>query len=154
MDDSSKILAFFDPRFKYVCYSGMEINSILEYIRQKLPSIPQTPVQTQIPSQKSRMLHFISRLANNQNISANNNRDEISNYWNFATASTDTSPLDWWKAHEAEYPLLSKLAQDFLSIMATSVPCEQLFFIAGLVITKSRNRLSGNSAREILCLKS
>jgi hypothetical protein len=154
MDDSSKILAFFDPRFKHVCYSGMEINSILEYIRQKLPSIPQTPVQTQIPSQKSRMLHFISRLANNQNISANNNRDEISNYWNFATASTDTSPLDWWKAHEAEYPLLSKLAQDFLSIMATSVPCEQLFSIAGLVITKSRNRLSGNSAREILCLKS
>ena len=60
------------------------------------------------------MLHFISRLANNQNTSTNNNRDEISNYWNFATASTDISPLDWWKAHETEYPLLSKLAQDFL----------------------------------------
>ena len=154
MDDNSKILAFFDPRFKNVCYSGMEINSILEYIRQKLPSIPQTPVQIQIPSHKSRMHHFISRLANNQTSSTNNNRDEISNYWNFATASTDISPLDWWKAHEMEYPSLSKLAQDFLSIMATSVPCEQLFSIAGLTITKSRNRLSGNSAREILCLKS
>jgi hypothetical protein len=53
-----------------------------------------------------------------------------------------------------EYPSLSKLARDFLSIMATSVPCEQLFSIAGHAITKSRNRLSGNSARELLCLKS
>jgi hypothetical protein len=153
MDDNSKVLAFFDPRFKNICFPGMEINSILEFIRQKLPSISQISVQSQKPSQKTRMSHFISRIANNQNLSTNE-RDEISSYWNFACASNDISPLDWWKAHEAEYPSLSKLAQDFLSIMATSVPCEQLFSIAGLVMTKSRNRLSGNSAKEILCLKS
>ena len=62
--------------------------------------------------------------------------------------------LDWWKAHETEYSLLSKIAHDYLSIMATSVPCEQLFSVAGLTITKSRNRLDGKSARAILCLKS
>ena len=99
------------------------------------------------------MSHFAARLSNTQqNISAQN--DEISSYWNLACASDNIAPLEWWKAHETEYPTLLKLAQDFLSIMATSVPYEQLFSIAELVITKSRNKLSGNSAREILCLKS
>ena len=99
------------------------------------------------------MSHFAARLSNTQqNISTQN--DEISSYWNLACASDNIAPLEWWKAHETEYPLLSKIARDYLSIMATSVPCEQLFSIAGLTITKSRNRLSGNSARKLLCLKS
>ncbi len=38
--------------------------------------------------------------------------------------------------------------------MATSVPCEQLLFsVAGLTITKSRNRLIGKSARALLCYR-
>ena len=99
------------------------------------------------------MSHLLSRLSNNQpNILIQ--RDEISSYWNLACASPDITPLDWWKAHETEYPLLSKIARDYLCIMATSVPCEQLFSIAGLTITKSRNRLTGKSARAILYLKS
>ena len=36
MDDNLKVLAFFDPRYKNLCFPGMEINSILEFIRKKL----------------------------------------------------------------------------------------------------------------------
>src|ERR1051326_4263391 len=126
----------------------MDSNSVLQYIHQKLPSLS----LLQLQSQKSRMSHFVARLSNNQNISTE--KDEISSYWNLASASDDIAPLDWWKAYETEYPLLSKVARDYLSIMATSVPCEQLFSVAGLTITKSRNRLTGKSARALLCLKS
>ena len=31
--------------------------------------------------------------------------------------------------------------QDYLAIMSTSVPCEQLFSLAGLTVTKSRGPL-------------
>ena len=152
IDENSKISAFFDPRYKNLCFSGMDTNSVLGFIRQKFPFITQSQSQVQIQT-NSRMSHFLSRLSNNQpNILIQ--RDEISSYWNLACASQDITPLDWWKAHETEYPLLSKAAQDYLGIMATSVPCEQLFSIAGLTITKSRNRLTGKSARAILCLKS
>ena len=152
MDENSKVTAFFDPRYKNLCYSGIDTNSVLGFIHQKFPSISQSQSQVQVQT-NSRMSHFLARLSNNQP-SISVQRDEISSYWNLACASPDITPLDWWKAHETEYPLLSKIAQDYLSIMATSVPCEQLFSIAGLTITKSRNRLTGKSTRAILCLKS
>ncbi|CAG8774124.1 903_t:CDS:2, partial [Racocetra persica] len=47
----------------------------------------------------------------------------------------------FWKMHQTEFPLLSNLAQDYLFVQASSVPCEQLFSIAGIVINKTRNRL-------------
>ncbi|CAG8574256.1 22464_t:CDS:2, partial [Gigaspora rosea] len=45
-------------------------------------------------------------------------------------------PLIWWKMHQTEFPLLSNLAR---SIQASSVPCEQLFSVAGMIINKTRN---------------
>jgi len=41
-----------------------------------------------------------------------------------------------------------------LTIQATSVPCEQMFSVAGNTITKTRNRLKPETACATLCLKS
>ena len=46
------------------------------------------------------------------------------------------------------------MAQDYLAIMPTSVPCEQAFSIAGKQITQTRNRLNPNTARACFCMKS
>ena len=43
--------------------------------------------------------------------------------------------------------------QDYLAIMSTSVPYEQLFSLAGLT-TKSGNSLDNETVRNVLCLKS
>ena len=56
-------------------------------------------------------------------------------------ADEDSDPLLWWKAHEKEYPVVSKMAQDYLSIQATSVPSEQAFSVAGNTISKTQNHL-------------
>ncbi|CAB4427925.1 unnamed protein product [Rhizophagus irregularis] len=108
MDDNSKVSAFLDPRYKNLCFPGMETDSILDFIRQKLPLLSQisAPAQTQ---SHSRMSHFLARLNSNQNNSTHQ-KDEISSYWNLACASLDIAPLEWWKAHETEYPLLSKFS--------------------------------------------
>ena len=79
--------------------------------------------------------------------------DEIQKYLISAEVE-DIKPLDWWKTHSTEYPNLSKLALDFLCIQASSVPCEQLFSIAGQILCKSRNRLSGDTVQACLCLHS
>ncbi|CAG8815923.1 28248_t:CDS:1, partial [Dentiscutata erythropus] len=42
----------------------------------------------------------------------------------------DTDPLDWWKANKRTYSILSKLASDYLSVQATSIACERVFFLA------------------------
>lgn len=46
------------------------------------------------------------------------------------------------------------MAKDYLAIQSTSVSCEQAFSIAGLTISKVRNRLNPETARALLCLKS
>jgi len=46
------------------------------------------------------------------------------------------------------------MAQNYLSIQATSVPCEQLFSLAGNVVSKKRNRLGKSTTRACLCLRS
>lgn len=52
------------------------------------------------------------------------------------------------------YSCLSRMACDFLSIPATSVPAERLFSKAALFIRKHRNKLNNDSARSQLCLQS
>ena len=46
------------------------------------------------------------------------------------------------------------MAQDYLSIPSTSAPVERLFSQSGNVITSERNRLSSDTIRAIMCLKS
>ncbi|CAF4842459.1 unnamed protein product [Pieris macdunnoughi] len=80
--------------------------------------------------------------------------DELEEYLSKPRAASSEDILEWWRTHETEYPILSKMARDFLSIPATSVPAERLFSKASLVIRKHRNRLSDESARWLLCINS
>jgi len=66
----------------------------------------------------------------------------------------EIEPLDWWYAQRKEYPILSLIARDYLTVQATSVASEQSFSIAGQTITSQRNRLDSDTARASLCLKS
>lgn len=80
---------------------------------------------------------------------------EVEIYCNTAVVSDRrVKPLEWWKTHWEEYPTLSILARDWLAVPASSVPCESLFSIAGNTITANRNRLSPDTAKALLCLKS
>jgi hypothetical protein len=65
----------------------------------------------------------------------------------------ETNIYHYWKAKQFEFPIISKIAGDFLAIPATSAPLECVFSISSDVVTKKRNRLTGDSVRMIMCLK-
>jgi hypothetical protein len=95
---------------------------------------------------------------NNDDVDINNTNDindnsEIERYLSLPIIE-NISPLAWWKAHEREFPILTQMAKDYLTIQATSVPCEQTFSVAGNTITRTRNRLNPETTCAILCLKS
>jgi hypothetical protein len=46
------------------------------------------------------------------------------------------------------------MARDYSTILASSVPSESVFSIAGLQITKRRNRLAPKTMGVIMCLRS
>lgn len=84
--------------------------------------------------------------------------DELSSYLKFNLSNiTNKSKLDviaWWKGNQNEFPVLSKIAKDFLTIQPTSVPLEELFSESGLLITEKRSNLNEDTVKACMCLKS
>jgi hypothetical protein len=68
-------------------------------------------------------------------------------------AQPNENPWTWWNMRRTEFSILSKLANKYLSIPATSVPSERLFSDAGNQITSKRTRLSSEIVNKILFLK-
>lgn len=151
LEDISYMATFLDPRFKRICFPNLTTEEILRPIRERLYS--EDPTSNATTSHPHNLDIFIRRLRPTYSLS-NSFDDEITRYYDCPDASENTLPLVWWNAHKEEYPRLAKMARDYLAIMATSVPCENLFSIAGATITKKRNRLSTDSVRAFLCLKS
>ena len=62
--------------------------------------------------------------------------------------------LNWWRAHEAEYPIMSQVARDYLAILAAEVDVERLFSAGRDLIGLRRHSLSIDSMRAVMMLKS
>ena len=75
-------------------------------------------------------------------------------YLKEALISQKDHPLDYWKLNSNRFPILSILARRYLAIPATSTSIESTFSIGNNIITKSRNRLSFTTIKELILLKS
>ena len=51
-------------------------------------------------------------------------------------------PLDFWKKHEASFPILSRMAMVYLAVSAGSVSVENLFSTAALILNVKRSSLA------------
>lgn len=78
--------------------------------------------------------------------------DEVSLYLSNPVAPLSTDPLAQWEDMRNTFPCLYKIAQELLTIPATSVPSERLFSKAGATMTKIRNRLASKRLNKLLFL--
>ncbi|XP_035994609.1 zinc finger BED domain-containing protein 1-like [Fundulus heteroclitus] len=79
--------------------------------------------------------------------------DEIRKYRDIASLSLGGKVLEWWKAHQAEFPLLADLAKTYLCIPGTSVPSERVFSTAGDIVRSERSVLSAEHVDQLIFLK-
>jgi hypothetical protein len=63
---------------------------------------------------------------------------ELDTYLSSRNLDMEGEPLLWWKQHNVEYPILSKLAQKYLCVCATSTSSERLFSTSGSIVTPQR----------------
>jgi len=77
---------------------------------------------------------------------------ELSTYFMESELELEKDPLQWWHLKESQYPNLSKLAQKYLCILATSASSERVFSVAGLVSHDRRSRISPEKLDKVIFL--
>lgn len=102
------------------------------------------------------------------NLSSATNMNELDEYLSLPVENVK-DPLGWWHKHKEQYPLLWKMASDFLGIpgrfypargshydadyrVATSTAVERVFSRGRHLLHYTRSRLSGASVRAYMCL--
>ena len=151
LNQSSKISSILDPRYKTTLFDN-NMSEILKNLQELFTTYLPLNSNQSIPKSKQSSRDYFLNLLNQNNIYQKVSNDELVQYLN-SSVDNNTDPLIWWKIHEKDYPILSQIAKDYLTIQATSVPSERAFSISGLIISKTRNRLDPETARAIICMK-
>nr|GFA34683.1 zinc finger BED domain-containing protein RICESLEEPER 2 [Tanacetum cinerariifolium] len=61
--------------------------------------------------------------------------------------------LSWWKERQSQFPVLSIMTRDLLSVQASTVASESVFSLSGRVLSIRRTRLTPASLEMCICLK-
>ncbi|CAG8484905.1 2222_t:CDS:2 [Scutellospora calospora] len=177
IDETSKIASILDPRTKCSIFQqGSETDNVINAIRTRMASytpetlniledsnsiITSTSDPTLLSSYHSQTTfnrvdaraHLRSLtnqfLPTTQPITSN----ELEQYLSLPN-SEDCEPLIWWKVHRKKFPILAAMAQDYLTIQSTSIPCEQAFSISNSTTYNLRGKLNPEIVRSFLCLHS
>jgi hypothetical protein len=154
-NDLSLFAAILDPRlnFAYLKFilKSQQYESITKKFNEKFSDYYKKHSTTTIETAGPSIPSILQSIYKKQRFY---NTEEVENYSKISQEDSGINPIEWWKMHECIYPCLSKLAFDVLCIAATSVPSEQVFSKAGVIITQTTNRLSDTSITSLMCLNS
>ena len=160
MEDTTYVCAtILDPRFKTMLFPDSE--AAIDILRsqclevkttESLAEQPKPAKKAKCESQVGGFWDFINDKTNQVTKNDSSHDTEIHAYLTEPCVSSSADPLDYWKCHEEQYPVLKILARKYLSMQSTSVPSERLFSTAGQVISERRARLIPAKAEQILFL--
>jgi hypothetical protein len=79
--------------------------------------------------------------------------EEYTKYFSDPLAMDGTNTLQFWKANSFNYPILSAMAKDYLTVQASSVPAERAFSSGVDLVTADRCSLTGKNIEMTQFLK-
>lgn len=88
---------------------------------------------------------------------ANPSKSELTSYLedkNHPIEDTNFKILDWWKLNAHRFPIVAKMARNFLTIRATSVSSESTFSTGGRVLDDYRSSLLPSMVEALVCASS
>lgn len=153
------IAAALDPRFRRLKFLSAQdtfkVQSTVQTMafEAKRATLTPQPTQGTPPESSNKAPSLIEKVLGSSESSASEEDDseehinqtiqrEVLMYFGENPLTKKEDPLAWWKANEARYPTLAKVAKSFLCIPATSTPSERLFSAAGIIVSKLRASLS------------
>jgi sulfur relay (sulfurtransferase) DsrF/TusC family protein len=165
-NDATILALVLDPRYKTEYYpNDINISTIksilknkyLEYKQLQLNDEYKNSEENNSLTEKERIIStnsFINQVFKKKRTMSLQSNDELNEYLSITVEPLDIDPIEWWKNHKIQYPILQKIAKDYLCIPATSVPSEQAFSKSGELISKKRNRLGDKAIEGCMCLNS
>ncbi|XP_022825647.1 zinc finger BED domain-containing protein 4-like [Spodoptera litura] len=163
------ISTFLDPRYKLYFQNATVaentkhhvvglVTSMIQQTETNQPTTTGSEAPQDVQEKKSNSLiwqHYIKTMKNVRPTGTANSRAiiEVQKYIDDSVLSPDMDPLTWWRANQSIYPNLAKLAKLKLNAMATSVPCERLFSVAGNILTERRSRLGSRKVQQLIFLQ-
>ena len=79
-------------------------------------------------------------------------KKEIELYEKLPRADASSHPLEWWKVHFKEFPVLSLLAKQYLCVCASSASSEWVFSTSGHIVSKRRTCLKPDKINMLVFL--
>ena len=172
IDHLLTVSCFIDPRFKCAEIPEDSRDVLIDSVKEELVEIAAVMEDTQSPIQESesqdseppkkKTKSVLGRIlgtnvgtsppANTSQVPSDRAQHEIERYISFPCQEIDSSPLNWWKREETQFPLLSKLARKYLCICATSVASERVFSTGGNIVSDTRNSLKPQRVNELVFL--
>lgn len=80
-------------------------------------------------------------------------KDELVRYKELPPISPKSKPLEWWKLHEKEYPVLAQIAKIYLAIPASQATTERSFSRAGRICSEDRTSLTPKHVEQFVFSK-
>ncbi|KAH9762358.1 BED-type domain-containing protein [Citrus sinensis] len=89
----------------------------------------------------------------NQNSQNNHFKTEFELYLEESTlpSTSQFDILSWWKNNQGKYPILAKIARDFLAIPVSTVASESAFSTGGRHLSPHRSRLQPSTVEALVC---
>lgn len=156
LDPRTKNSKYFEDDEKEYAWKLLENMYAMEINKLQVPTTIAVPTQVgnnHLPSKRAKMIETLNDLLGCDTTSSQqytSHKNEVTRYQREPSCSAEESPLQWWKDHKVEYPILAKLACRYLAIPATSAPCERVFSASGNIITEKRSRLDSETAQQLL----
>ena len=160
------LATFLDPRFKDKFFSSNIVKATIKEIlleeMSKLDTGLQGNTEMEGPTRPKRvcplkssiLLDVFSEIVADSSADPPTSISEVDRYLSVPLIDFKTGdPFMWWSQHCQEFPILSKLARQFLSAPATSVPSERLFSAAGDLHDEKRNRIMPELSEELLFIQ-
>ena len=157
-----------DPRFKttYIkeervdymkAKAAAELESLVAEEAASLPSAAAARDEPEVPAkkQKKSLSSYFKKAAKQRQTAPQSSRESIVKELNLylqLEARPETNPLEWWRQHEAHFPLVAKLANKYLCIPATSAPSERAFSTSGKIVTCQRSSLKPERVDQLVFL--
>ncbi|KAH9736897.1 BED-type domain-containing protein [Citrus sinensis] len=92
-------------------------------------------------------------LFRNENTQNTHSKSELEFYLEECTlpSTSQFDILSWWKNNQGKYPILAKIARDFLAIPVSTVASESAFSTGGRHLSPHRSRLHPSTVEALVC---